>query len=191
MSTRKEQKEKRRQDILVTALDIFVKKGYGATKITDISESLNMSSGLIFHYFPSKEKLYEELISIGLQALKQEISFDTEEPLKSLEEFIEKILKKLEDNPITAQIFVLIDQAQYLDILPDELKESLKESNKFIERSIPLIEHGQNKKMIKAGDPEALSIMFWTSLQGYAQHKAQNPACPTPKAKWFIDILKR
>ena len=56
---RQEQKEARRQEILYVALDLFVKKGYAATKITDIAEKASMSVGLLFHYFESKEKLYE------------------------------------------------------------------------------------------------------------------------------------
>jgi len=67
METRKEQKERRRQEIIYTALELFVSKGYAATKITDIAKSVNMSRGLIFHYFESKEKLYEELIRMGLE----------------------------------------------------------------------------------------------------------------------------
>ena len=58
MKTRKEHKEKRRQEIICAALELFVSKGYAATKVTDIAERVNMSTGLLFHYFESKEKLY-------------------------------------------------------------------------------------------------------------------------------------
>lgn len=67
METRKEQKERRRQEILFAALELFVSKGYVATKVTDIAQRANMSTGLMFHYFESKEKLYEELIRMGLE----------------------------------------------------------------------------------------------------------------------------
>jgi AcrR family transcriptional regulator len=68
LETRKEQKEKRRQEILCAALELFVSRGYAATKITDIAAQANMSTGLMFHYFESKEKLYEELIRMGVEA---------------------------------------------------------------------------------------------------------------------------
>ena len=51
MDTRKEKKERSRQEILYAALELFVTKGYAATKITDIAKSANMSRGLMFHYF--------------------------------------------------------------------------------------------------------------------------------------------
>ena len=67
METRKEQKERRKQEIMQAALELFVSKGYVATKITDIAKRANISTGLMFHYFESKENLYEELIQMGLE----------------------------------------------------------------------------------------------------------------------------
>lgn len=55
MDTRKEKKERRRQEILYAALELFVTKGYAATKITDIAKSANMSRGLMFHYLSQRE----------------------------------------------------------------------------------------------------------------------------------------
>ena len=55
--TRKEQKEEKRQKILMTALTLFVERGYYDTKITDIASAVPMSTGLMFHYFESKEEL--------------------------------------------------------------------------------------------------------------------------------------
>ena len=49
MSTRSEQKEKTRQDILAAGLDLFISKGYRATKISDIAKDAGISVGLIFH----------------------------------------------------------------------------------------------------------------------------------------------
>jgi len=66
--TRKEQKEERKRTILMTALKLFVERGYYDTKITDIAEAVPMSTGLLFHYFESKEELYTELVRMGAQA---------------------------------------------------------------------------------------------------------------------------
>ncbi len=60
--TRKEQKEERRNAILMTALKLFVERGFHDTKIADIAEAVPMSTGLLFHYFASKEDLLIELV---------------------------------------------------------------------------------------------------------------------------------
>ena len=49
--TRNEQKEERRKQILFKALELFVTKGFTETKITDIAQSLDISTGLLFHYY--------------------------------------------------------------------------------------------------------------------------------------------
>ena len=67
MGIREEQREKRREEILAAGLDLFIRKGYVATKISDIAAQVGMSVGLLFHYFQSKENLYEELIKYGIQ----------------------------------------------------------------------------------------------------------------------------
>lgn len=66
ITTRNEQKEKRRQEILNSGLDLFIHKGFTATKISDIAKKAKMSVGLLFHYFKSKEHLYEELIKFAM-----------------------------------------------------------------------------------------------------------------------------
>ena len=59
--TRKEQKEERRNSILMTALTLFVERGYYDTKIADIAAAVPMSTGLMFHYFSSKEAVLVEM----------------------------------------------------------------------------------------------------------------------------------
>ena len=68
--TRKEQKEEKKQKILMTALTLFVERGYYDTKITDIAAAVPMSTGLMFHYFESKEELLLELVKMGAAGTK-------------------------------------------------------------------------------------------------------------------------
>ena len=49
-------KDERREQILSAALRTFAKKGFSATKISDIVAKGDMSHGLIYHYFKSKKK---------------------------------------------------------------------------------------------------------------------------------------
>jgi AcrR family transcriptional regulator len=62
LNSRKIQAEERRCQILDTALMIFAAKGFANTSIKDLANSAGISAGLMYHYFPSKEKLFEEAI---------------------------------------------------------------------------------------------------------------------------------
>lgn len=51
--------ERKKQDILSTAEEMFCKKGYEQTSIQDIIDRLNTSKGSFYHHFTSKEALLE------------------------------------------------------------------------------------------------------------------------------------
>ncbi len=89
--TRNEQKEERRRQILFKALELFVTKGFNETKITDISQALGISTGLLFHYYESKEQLYLALVQMGLEGTNtpQKNSYNT--PIEYFEFFIRSL----------------------------------------------------------------------------------------------------
>jgi AcrR family transcriptional regulator len=55
-------RNKSRQAILKAALRLFAHKGYAETTTEDIAQKVGISKGLIYNYFPSKEKILEHLI---------------------------------------------------------------------------------------------------------------------------------
>ena len=55
-------KDERREKIIKAATCVFARKGPGATKISDIAEAADMSLGLIYHYFNSKDELFSFLV---------------------------------------------------------------------------------------------------------------------------------
>lgn len=54
--------DERKQEILDAAIRVFVRKGYEKTSITDIAKEINVSQGLCYRYFPSKEAMYDAAI---------------------------------------------------------------------------------------------------------------------------------
>lgn len=48
--------------ILMAAAELFARQGYHKTTITDITQAVNLTSGAVFHHFPSKEALLEAVV---------------------------------------------------------------------------------------------------------------------------------
>ncbi len=192
MSIRDEQREKRREEILNAGLDLFISKGYAATKIKDIAETVGMSVGLLFHYFNSKEALYEELIKYGISGPMGTMSqADVEgEPLAFFELAAKQILKYIQNKPFVAKMFVLMSQANYNDATPEKVKELLKDFDIYTPTS-RLIAQGQASGTIREGDPMALGIAYWCAIQGIAEEYARNPGYPLPDSEWIVDIIRR
>lgn len=190
MGIREEQKEKRREEILAAGLDLFIRKGYSATKIKDIAQQANMSVGLLFHYFESKEKLYEELIKLGVSGPMGIMVQSEEEPLKFFQAVAEQIFQYLRQTPFVAKMFVLMSQAYYNDGVPQSIKE-LQGGFDIYKPTVELIKKGQANKTIREGDPYALAIAYWCAIQGIAEQLALNPSTPCPESEWIVDILRR
>lgn len=190
MTLRSEQKEKRRQEIMEAGLDLFIHRGLSATKISDIAEKAGMSTGLLFHYFKSKEHLYEELIRFGMSGPKAIMSGVTGDPLAFFQTAAEQIIGSASKQPAVAKMFILIKQASYNDAAPDPVKEMLKDED-AIKHSAGLIEAGQKAGAIREGDPMALAVAFWSAVQGVCEELALRPHTPCPDAGWLVDIIRR
>lgn len=190
METRKEQKERRRQEIIYTALELFVSKGYDATKITDIAERANMSRGLLFHYFESKEKLYEELIRMGLEGTTHPGEQKCEHAIDFFVKFTEELFSYMKAQPVVAKFFVLMAEAQRSEATPEHIREIAMKVN-VIKQFVPIIEWGQKEGTIKEGSPLVISNAFWCSVQGIAERFATNQDIELPKADWIVDIVRK
>lgn len=190
METRKEQKEHRRQEIIYAALELFVSRGYAATKITDIAKRANMSTGLMFHYFESKEKLYEELIRMGLEGTAYPGEQKCEHAIDFFVNFTEELFTYMKEQPVVPKFFVLMAEAQRSEATPEHIREIAREVN-VIEQFVPIIEWGQKEGTIKEGDPLIISNAFWCSIQGIAERFATNQDIGLPEAEWIVDIVRR
>lgn len=61
-------KEARPGEILDAALDLFVAKGFAATKMEDIARAAGVTAGTIYRYYGGKEDMLRALIRDGLAA---------------------------------------------------------------------------------------------------------------------------
>ena len=190
METRKEQKEKRRQAIIYAALELFVSKGYAATKVTDIAKRVNMSTGLLFHYFESKEKLYEELVCMGLEGTSYPAGQACEHAIDFFVQFTTQLFAYMRQQPVMAKMFVLMAEAQRNEGTPAHIRENAMQVN-TIEQFVPIIEWGQREGTIRDGDPKVISNAFWCSIQGIDERYATNQEIDLPQAEWLVDIVRK
>ncbi|WP_310605475.1 TetR/AcrR family transcriptional regulator [Anaerosporobacter sp.] len=188
MTSRSEQKEQRRQLIIAKALELFVTKGFRETKINDIAKAANMSTGLLFHYFESKEQLYEELVRIGIEGTKAPSKLEYDNPYSYFANFLTMLFEYSKAQPWVMQMFVLMFQARRGEGVPEHIRELSMQTDQ-IEQSIALIKQGQVEGRFREGNPEALAYAFWGSVQGIMELSAVTPNMPLPNTQWLLDIL--
>ncbi len=59
---RERRKEARPGELLDAALDLFVEKGFAATRVEEVAAHAGVSKGTLFLYFPSKEELFKAVV---------------------------------------------------------------------------------------------------------------------------------
>jgi TetR/AcrR family transcriptional regulator len=59
---RERRKEARPGELLAAALDLFVEKGFAATRSEEVAQRAGVSKGTLFLYFPSKEDLFKAVV---------------------------------------------------------------------------------------------------------------------------------
>jgi len=100
----------RREKILYVSLHLFAEKGFHATSISQIARKAKISKGLMYNYFESKEKLLEEIIQEGFNALT-ELEYEAqrgdtaEEQLKN---FVDSVLNNLYSNFSYWQLYLTL-----------------------------------------------------------------------------------
>lgn len=63
----------RKKEILEAAVKVFKEKGYDKTSIADISRALNISQGLCYRYFKSKEEIFDSAIDAYAQYIAEQM----------------------------------------------------------------------------------------------------------------------
>ncbi|MDO5558298.1 MAG: TetR/AcrR family transcriptional regulator [Oscillospiraceae bacterium] len=186
--TRADQQKARKAEIMFKGLELFVQCGYAGTKTSDIARELKISEGLIFHYFPTKEQLYMELVKIGVDKTDYFSGVITD-PYKKLYDIVDDLFCMVRTDRRTAMFFVLVDDAQNNRNTPERVREAAGKVT-LVEQSVPVIKTGQESGIFRTGDTFGLTCTFWTALQGIMEGIARNPDMPVPETEWLISILK-
>lgn len=193
MSTRDEQKEQRRQLIMDKAIELFAKKGYAETKIGDIAKAADMSVGLMFHYFESKEKLFEEIVRYGAKATDTPREMNFENPLDYFEGFLKALFQYAREYPRVLYLFMIMGRLNRGEGVTPGIKEIAGSVNQ-VEQSAEIIAAGQQYGYFREGDPYLLSFAFWSSVQGIMEQLAASPEMlesgKIPETEWLIDIIR-
>ena len=60
--------EKRKQELLKIAYDMFLSRGYENTSVDEIIARAQIAKGTYYYYFPSKEKMLEDVIEMMIES---------------------------------------------------------------------------------------------------------------------------
>jgi AcrR family transcriptional regulator len=66
LPSRQRRKEARPAELIAAALDLFVERGFAATRLDEVAARAGVSKGTLYLYFASKEELFKAVIQQGI-----------------------------------------------------------------------------------------------------------------------------
>lgn len=91
-------RNERKDTILRSALNLFVLKGYDAVNLDEVTKDAHCSHGLLYHYYKSKEELYqgviEHIVYPSCKTMVECINFD-QKAMFVIHDLLDTVLKVL------------------------------------------------------------------------------------------------
>jgi AcrR family transcriptional regulator len=173
MPKAKEQFEEMRQGALrkiqTAGLELFARKGLAGTNIKEIAEKAQISLGLMYHYYSSKDELYLTLANQAMDisiALLSSLKKQRATPREKVEGFIQGFLTGVQKYPEICYFIIIGQQFETKDSAQNEMLNGRKmESMKLLSG---IIKAGQNEGIFLKGDPLQLAVMLVAATQGLA-----------------------
>lgn len=179
-----EYKQKRKKEILDSALDCFAEKGFQIATIDDIVKHSGISKGAIYNYFKSKEEIYLELMREQTEMSNARLI----EKLRELKTAREKLnylfeiyiaLDPYEED--RRKIIIVHLEFTLYSSRSEEINKILKERGRkfFIQLITEIMEEGQRQgEFRKDIEPEVIANMFWSLIDGAMLHSIINNEYP-------------
>lgn len=171
-----EYKRKKKNEILMSALKCFAKKGFQVATIEDIVTHSGISKGAIYNYFSSKDEIYLELMNQHTEENFKKISdrLNNYHTAKDKLSFLFDSHQAIDPYDENHQDLFLVHFEFWLYSSRDEqLIEMMKErgSQYFLKMIIDIIEEGKSSGEFKHEvDSNVIANMFWTVIDGAALH---------------------
>ena len=174
-------REEKKDLILRTALKVFAKEGYHASSVNKIANKANISKGLVYNYFESKEDLLRNIMTnIMDRYMEKYPPIDSIPNDSHIEYFIDQSFEFiLEDKARAKLLFALSSQSIVLDLMT---KIMIQKAEPFMNNVMKFFEIKKND------DPKAMMHYFFSTLEGVQLHVTFNPLYPIDKVK---KILKK
>lgn len=86
-------KEARPAELISAALDLFVERGFAATRLEDVATRAGVSKGTLYLYFPSKEDLFKAVVRGGIVPAIERAEKQFEDHRGSAGELIRELVK--------------------------------------------------------------------------------------------------
>jgi AcrR family transcriptional regulator len=163
----------RRTDALLAASAVFAAKGYHDAQMTEIAAAAELSRATLYSMFTGKEELYEEVISSGAKAVRDEVHEKVEaldDPGQQLLCVIDSLFSCYEQNQNLLRIYVLGTQGLDFKIRQAMGDSVVEIAVAFSEWVVDIAKRAKRAGYLQRLDPEAVGLSLVGAVTKIAAH---------------------
>ncbi|MFP4023609.1 MAG: TetR/AcrR family transcriptional regulator [Thiohalospira sp.] len=155
-------RESKKKLIMETALELFANEGFHTTSISKIATKANISKGLIYNYFKSKEDLLSQIFHDIIDRTLDMLDPNHDEIIttEEAEGFFDRFFDILSSNPQEWKLFYQLSVQQ--DVMKFLMGENINSRTQANQKLMLNYFSQQNFK-----DPELAIFMFSSILKGF------------------------
>lgn len=160
--------EEIKNTILAAARDIVSKEGVQRLSIRKITNAIDYSPAIIYHYFKDKKEIIESLVMEGYGRILStvgSIQRNENEPEKEIKEMFTNYIKAALSYPEEYKAFMLNEDAGVLK-KTGLLKKGISENSQTIKLLCENIQRGISKGKYAPVEPELTAQILWTAAFG-------------------------
>lgn len=169
----KKQNERMRAEAIAkitqAALEIFAENGYHGTTMNQIMQVSGLSKGLVYHYFPSKEKMFYYLIDSAIsisRGIWMEALDSPGTAWQKIEILSEHLVKNAFTNESLLYSRIILQATTQGKGIPGLLEYIFQHATHF-NLLLPLIIEAQKSGEAAQGDPGLMASTYFALYQGY------------------------
>jgi AcrR family transcriptional regulator len=192
-------KDARPQELLAAALDLFVDRGYAATRLDDVAAQAGVSKGTLYLYFTNKEELFKAMVRDNMLPVLSEAEEIIDQYEGSSAELFRRCIRSWWTRIGTTKLsgitkLMMAESGNFPEVTQFYHDEVILRSKAIIVRVLERgIAHGEFRTIDVANANKVIvapiiMLMMWKHSFGVCQIE---PISPEDYLDCFIDLLLR
>jgi AcrR family transcriptional regulator len=117
---RRLQRDERRELLLERATELFAEYGYEGLSMSQLAHEAQISKALLYHYFPSKRRLFEAALADGAEELRRRTDPDPgRPPAEQLATTLDAFLQWVQERPTAYATLLQSGSAEVREIMSE------------------------------------------------------------------------
>ena len=191
-------KEARPQELLDAALDLFVERGFAATRLDDVAKQAGVSKGTLYLYFANKEELFKAVVRESVVPVLGEAETMAQDFVGSSADLFRDIMlgwwERIGDTKLSGITkLIMAESGNFPELAAFYNEEVILRSNSMIARVLERgIASGEFRKIditqsIRVIVAPVLMLMMWKHSFGSAC--SLQPLSPHAYLNSFVDLF--